>query len=179
MTNSTMQILSNDLGSDTFNNSLFPYALPSAQPKAPIIPDSGLPIISELPQPGPILSPSDLFPASAFNSLTFGAFNNESNNESESAMPLPFPRSFKARGECLLDFIHFVYMYPDAVLSYTIKSTTFIDIDIEFTSTYTLIDIKNKLSNLYDFHVIAETINLSSHYTGERHPIVDDDILTF
>lgn len=96
--------------------------------------------------------------------------------------PLLFPRSFKARGECLLDFIHFINMFPDVVLSYTIKSTVFIDIDIEFTSAYTLIDIKNKLSKLYDFHVIAESINLSSHYTGERNPINlfdDNDILSF
>ena len=96
--------------------------------------------------------------------------------------PLLFPRSFKARGDCLLDFIHFVNMCPDVVLSYTIKSTTFIDIDIEFTSTYTLTDIKNKLSNLYDFNVITETINLSSHYTCERNPINlfdDNEILIF
>lgn len=85
--------------------------------------------------------------------------------------PLPTPRSFKARANCLLEFLHFVDMCPDVVSSYTIRSTNLTDIDIDFTSNYTLIDIKNRLSNLDDIHVIAETVNLSRLYTGERNPI--------
>ena len=80
-------------------------------------------------------------------------------------------QKYKMRAECSIDLARFLTTIP--VESFKckrikIKGVDFPDFTAEFTSILTISQIRRELSKIPDGHVMRETVEIASQYTGER-----------
>lgn len=78
---------------------------------------------------------------------------------------------YKMRAECQNDLGHALLAIPMEHLTASqvvSDGTTYPDVIVEFVSSMPLEEIRNALSNIVDGHVMAETVELESEYTGNR-----------
>ena len=73
---------------------------------------------------------------------------------------------YKMRAECQHDLGHFLQAVH--VLTFNVTETLCPDVDVEFTSTKSLKEIRDAIRNIVDGHVMLQTVDVASKYTGER-----------
>jgi len=73
---------------------------------------------------------------------------------------------YKLRAECLHDINSLIRILPCS--KFRIECERIPDCTFEFESTYRLNEIKMLLNKIPDGHVMAETVNTATEYTGER-----------
>jgi len=78
---------------------------------------------------------------------------------------------FKMRAECTHDVTVFLSRVP--VVSILIErdlDLMYPDVDVTFVTNVTLDNVRRCIAGIPDGHVMLETVELESNYTGERKP---------
>lgn len=87
-------------------------------------------------------------------------------NESKDITPI----NYMFRAECISDVYEFRKLFKDQIISInTTQDPMFPDVDVEFTSEASLHEIRRCMEKITDGHVMLETVNFASEYTGERY----------
>lgn len=81
---------------------------------------------------------------------------------------------YKFRAECLQDAISFkdktIGLTDNfKIINQDVDSISIPDVDVEFESELSLDEIIIKMREVFDSHVMIQTLNLIERYTGERN----------
>ena len=77
--------------------------------------------------------------------------------------------TYKFRAECLHDAEQFFNQFGNRISKVLIsKPDALPDVDVTFDSKMPLVEIMAEMTNIPDSHVMRETINFLTEYTGKR-----------
>jgi hypothetical protein len=75
---------------------------------------------------------------------------------------------YKLRAECAFDLAHLMTEINMRSFKATKVKENFPDMEATFKTHLSLDEVKSKISNITDGHVMLETVALEKDYTGER-----------
>ncbi len=77
----------------------------------------------------------------------------------------------KMRAECAADVARFIRAVNVSFISASRFNDSFPDMEVEFTSSLCLNQVREALRSIEDGHVMLETVELWGRYTGERKAV--------
>ena len=96
-------------------------------------------------------------------------------SELEKQQPTPVygVSEYKFRSECRADVDEFLELFQDQIIDYNVTRTEFSDCEVEFSSKLHIDCLRLGMYDIPDGHVMLESLNYASEYTGERYYDVD------